>query len=212
MPGSMIKVVGIILLGIACWLVPPFRIVPLEQARSERQQAVFNAAEFAKSFWTNRLVVSLDQAVDASEVLKALADDPKPARDQFGRRVGMGGTYFFFLHGIGTVVSMQSKGVGVSVHGPEGQADVLLPTGLIFGNAVRDGTGLLDVSDFPNSQNFNQLSTELNRMVETQVIPKLTEETEVGRQVEFVGCAEVSEEGGNVIPLTVIPVFVKVDD
>ena len=32
---------------------------------------------------------------------------------------------------------------------------MLIETGHIFGNAVRDGTGLLDVNDYPNSQEFN---------------------------------------------------------
>lgn len=203
--------VGIIGLVVLCWFFPPFRIVSLEEARSAQRQAAFNAAEFAEDFWTNRLLPSLDRAADASEVLKTLAQDPKAATERFGRRVGMGGASFFFLRGTGTVVSVERKGVGVSLHGSESGTDVLLPTGLIFGNAVRDSAGLIDVSDFPNSQHLNELSTELNRIVETRVIPGLKEEAEVGRRVEFVGCAEVAEESGNARPLTVIPVFVNVE-
>lgn len=45
-----------------------------------------------------------------------------------------------------------------------------LETGPVFGNVLRDGTGLLDVNDFPNSQDFNALSSEINRRVEEQVL------------------------------------------
>ena len=89
--------------------------------------------------------------------------------------------------------------------------DILLPTGLLFGNAVRDGTGLLDASTFPNSQNFNDLSAELNHIIETTLLPELREQAKVGAKISFAGCAEIAEEDADVKPLKVIPVLVKVE-
>lgn len=82
-------------------------------------------------------------------------------RPQSGRTLGLSSSTLFFLRGSGHVVSVSKKGVAFALKDGGDTADILLPTGLLFGNAVRDGTGLLDASAFPNSQNCNDLSTEL---------------------------------------------------
>ena len=94
---------------------------------------------------------------------------------------------------------------------PLSQPDVVLRAGLLFGNAARDATGLLDSSDFENSQQFNDISAELNRHIELHVIPILKEKAVVGRQVRFVGCAEVPDSADTVRPLTLIPLVVSID-
>ena len=78
--------------------------------------------------------------------------------------------------------------------------------GLVFGNALRDGTGLLNVNDYPNSQDFNAISEALNHIVETRVLPKLREQAKVGATISFAGCAEVDDESSDLKPLKVIPI------
>jgi predicted lipoprotein len=85
-----------------------------------------------------------------------------------------------------------------------------LQGGLLFGNTVRDGTGLLNVNDFPNSQDFNAISEALNHLVETRVQPKLREQAKVGSVVAFAGCAEVNDGSTDLRPLRVVPVSVEV--
>lgn len=201
--------VGIIAIGLVCWVFPLFHVVPLREAEAEKRQAAFNAAEFAKAFWDERLMKSLDKAADASIVVSEISN-PKKAREQFGRSVGLSEAYYFFLRGSGRVVSVTPKGIGVSLKETGDDAEVLLPTGLLFGNAVRDATGLLDASAFPNSQNFNDISTELNRIIETQILPALKEKAVIGRRIEFVGCAEVADEEKDLKPLCVIPIQAEV--
>jgi predicted lipoprotein len=76
---------------------------------------------------------------------------------------------------------------------------------------VRDGTGLLSVNDFPDSQDFNGISEALNHIIETRVQPKLREAAKVGVSVAFVGCAEVNEETADPRPLKVVPIQVDVE-
>ena len=84
-------------------------------------------------------------------------------------------------------------------------------TGLVFGNAVRDGTGLLNVNDYPNSQDFNDISAELNKLIETRVQPKLRERAKVGATIRFTGCAEVSDESTDLHLLKLIPIQAEVE-
>jgi predicted lipoprotein len=193
------------------WLFPLFHIMSLKQSQAAREQGEFNAAEFAKTFWNERLLPSLDRATDADKLMAAIDANPKKVREQYGRTVGISSSCFFFLRGSGRVVSATKKGVELTLKSEGTESDVLLPTGLLFGNTVRDATGLLDSSAFPNSQNFNDLSTELNRIVETRVLPELKSQAVIGRRVQFVGCAEVADEDKDLKPLVVIPVSVKVE-
>lgn len=194
--------------GVVFWLMPPFRIVRLDQARQQQDQGVFDAAAFAGKFWTNQLMTSPDGAHDASTLLHALEQDPAAARERYGHTVGLSSAAYYFLKGTGTVVSVERSHVGVSLETGKATPDILLQTGLVFGNSVRDATGLLDVSQFANSQQFNAIAAELNALVESQVIPGIRSNAAPGRVVRFVGCAEVVEDAAQVRPLKVVPVQV----
>jgi predicted lipoprotein len=203
---SIAAVAGVALVS---WAFPPFRIVRLDQARGSKEQANFNAAEFAEKFWDEQLKPALPGAADARSVLGAIDENFQAAREKYGRTVGISNSYYVFVQGTGRVVNVDSRGVSLAIREGSDGPDVVLPTGMVFGNTVRDATGLLDMDRFPNSQHFNDLSTELNRIVETRVLPRLRDRAEVGRKVRFVGCAEVSRGAARRKPLKVVPVSVE---
>jgi predicted lipoprotein len=211
MKRAVLAVVALALLAGVFRFVPLFHLVPLKQEQGRQAAAEFNATNFATAFWNDKLLKSLDRAADAGQVLAALAADPQKARTQFGRTLGISSSTLFFMRGTGRIVSVTKKGVALTLKDDGDTADILLPTGLLFGNTVRDGTGLMDASAFPNSQNFNDLSTELNHIVETTLLPKLHEQAKVGVKISFAGCAEVADEDADVKPLLVIPVSVKLE-
>jgi len=206
-PGLVI----ILLVAGWCLLFPPFHLVRLQAARDAGGQLAFNAPVFVQQFWTNQLLKSLDRAADAHAVLTALAQDAPGAKRRYGQTLGLSSSTCFFLQGVGTVVSVEAPGVGVALNGPDHPAEVLLQTGLIFGNTVRDATGLLDVNGFPNSQDFNAISAELNHCVETQVIPGLKANAALGRRVRFVGCSEIAADAPCPKPLKLVPIHAVIE-
>ena len=194
--------------GLVCWLVPPFHLVPLQQAQKNEAQKVFDPATYAQKFWCERLLPNSAQAADAAAVVTALTQDSAAAAKKYGRTVGLSDTVFYFLGGTGVVVSADAKGVALSLVGPNQPADVLLKTGLVFGDTVRDATGLLDVNEFANSQDFNAVSTELNHLVETTIVPEL-KKARAGDRLHFVAAAEVEADSDFKKPLKAIPLAVK---
>jgi predicted lipoprotein len=202
----------LLLLGYLFWCFPLFHVVRIDQLENPQHESAFSAAEFAKTFWSGQLTPSLNQAPDAVMLLADLRASPKAARAKFGRKVGVSRTRLVVLRGKGTIVTIDKKGVGVALRGETKEADIVLQTGLLFGNTVRDATGLLDASNYPDSRQFNEISTELNRIVEARVAPILKEKAIVGRQIHFAGCAEIADEGELVKPLTIIPLDVRVEE
>jgi predicted lipoprotein len=207
-------VIGLVALVAAagfCWIFPPFHIRSLTQVRVARASLHFSATDFADRFWKEQLLPSLDRAAEAGKVLAAIAGNPQKAQEQFGRSVGISSSYYFFVRGTGRVITVDDAGVGLSLKGESNAVDVLVPLGLVFGNAVRDGTGLLDASAFPNSQEFNDISAGLNHIVETQVMPELQRIAAPGKRVQFAGCVEVADADTDLKPLKLVPVFVKLE-
>jgi predicted lipoprotein len=131
------------------------------------------------------------------------------AKKKFSRSVGLSESYYYFLRGEGKIISISDDEISLAVAQNSTNAEIVLETGLIFGDAIRDGTGLLNVNDYPNSQDFNDISSALNHIVETRVLPKLREQAKIGAKISFVGCAEVDDESTDLKPLKVIPIQIE---
>jgi predicted lipoprotein len=192
-----------------CRVFPPLHIRSLTQVRAARASTRFEATEFVDTFWKERLLKSLDRAAEAREVLAVISADRQKVRERFGRTVGISSSYCLFLRGSGRVVSVDEDRIGLAVNGEGKEADVVVPLGLVFGNAVRDGTGLLDASAFPDSQDFNDISAGLNHLVETRVLPEWQRIATAGRRVRFAGCVDVADEDQDLKPLKLVPILVE---
>ena len=190
------------------WRFPLFHIVRLDEATIVNQRDKLSAAELAESFWNERLLPSLVESADAAVLLAALREDPRRAVGRYGRSVGISRVRLVCVRGAGTVVSIDKQGVGISLENPRGSSEIVLHTGLLFGNTVRDATGLLDASEFSDSRDFNETSTELNRIVERRVIAELKERSKVGNPIKFYACGQLLPDSGSVIPLRLIPLKV----
>ena len=197
---------GIALTAVLCWQFPLFHVATLKSATAEKAAATFNAPQFADAFWTGQLLPALAKAVKADDLVAAIQANPAAAKKQFSRRLGLSEGYFYFLRGAGKVVAVSDDEILLAVTAGGTNAEVSLSAGLIFGNALRDGTGLLNANDYPNSQDYNDLSAALNHLVETRVLPQLKTQAKVGARISFVGCAEVDDEATDLKPLKVIPI------
>jgi predicted lipoprotein len=197
--------------ALVAWFFPLFHVVRIEQAAANAAQQEFNAAKFAEAFWNERLVPALDKAVDVEALLKALRENPTEARKQYGRTLGVSRQTVYLVQGSGTIVTVDKKAIGVALTQNVAEADIALQLGPLFGNAIRDVTGLIRPGDFPNSQHFNDLAAELNRLAETKVMTPLAADAKVGRLVQVIGCVELANDDEPDKPLPVIPVQVQFD-
>ena len=187
---------GVLLVaGLLLWAFPPFHVVKSSQSHGVKADnnagAPFDAAAAATRIWTKDFPAAADKAGDLLQLARAVQSNPTLARTQHGRQSGLGATYYF-ARGKGRVLSREGSRVRVALD----DANTLvieLRLGPVFGNTVRDGSGLLNVNSFPGLQEFNALSGELNTLVETQILPALREKALPGTSISFTGCAEAPE-------------------
>lgn len=197
-------IAGAILAALLCRL-PLFHIVRLDR---QPMAGEVNLPVVAEKFWTEQLPAA--PAADASLVAARLQQNAAAAIKEFARPVGLGGTAYFVLRGQGRVIARTRDTIQLALAGAANAPVVELQIGAIFGNLVRDATGLLDVNQFSSEQDFNGLAAELNRLVEVRVLPALRERAVVGVEVGFIGCAEARAGivGGPL--LTIVPIQAEV--
>lgn len=187
-----------------CWR-PLFRVVPLQAARQPTTGAAFDAEVFGEKFWREQLLATDRMAHDAGRLMATLRLDSSAAVE-LGRRLGLSRAVCFVVAGVGRITELGPEAVRLALDGEDGAGSIVIEAGPLFGNALRDGTGLLDVSAFPNSQDFNAISSALNRRVETEVLPGLRAKAARGARLRFLGCAEVDDPAAWTPPLRVVPV------
>jgi len=173
----------------------------LETKRAEERALRFDPTQYARDFWSQRLGSALETALSAEQMINLFNKDMETAISK-GQTLGQSRVHAYLLKGEGRIVSQDKNGLRVSVAGPDAIPEILICTGsYISGNAVRDASGLVDVSAFSDTMKFNRISSEINKIVVQEVIrPFLEQGPRVGMVVRFVGAAEVAEEATQDVP------------
>jgi predicted lipoprotein len=168
----------------------------LENIREQRRRETFNAAEYARDFWDNQLFSVLDKAVDVKELIELFNTNMNEAIRKYGKAPGVSRTYAYLIKGNGEILKIGKDFLEVSIREPRTNPDIRISSGFyIPGNAVRDASGLIDVSEFSDTMKFNEISSEINKIVVKEVImPFLEKKPKVGNTIRFFGATQVAQD------------------
>ncbi len=168
---------------------------------------VFTVEEYVADLWTNQLPDVFSDAVELSYLMGLLNDNPEAAFDRYSNKLGISNTYYFYVSGSGTVDDIDETVVYVTVNG---NIPVELETVYVFGNAIRDASGIVDINEFLNMMDFNMVSVHLNRKVKSEVIDPFRREVQPGDVVSFIGATEINRPEGVPERLNIIPVQIDI--
>ena len=188
----------------------------LKAVREQRRRETFNAAQYAEDFWLNQLPSVLDEAVDVKELIELFNTNMDQAIERYGKVPGVSRVYAYLLKGEGTILSIDTDGLKVSVKEPRTNPDVVIETGFyIPGNAVRDASGLVDVSKFSDTMKFNEIGSEINKIIVRDVIrPLAANKPAVGGTIKFFGATRISQdaaEEGLLQSVRIIPIKLELE-
>lgn len=188
----------------------------LKEVREQRRREAFNSVQYAEDFWLNELPDVLDEAVDVKELIGLFRTNMPEAIDRYGKAPGVSSIYAYLVKGEGSILLVDGDGLKVSVMEPHSNPDIVIETGLyIPGNAVRDASGLIDVSSFSDTMKFNEIGSEINKIIVKDVIrPFLDKSPVIGATVRFLGAAQVSEdavEDDGLNTLRVVPIRLEIE-
>lgn len=167
----------------------------------------FDAGAYARSFWTTKLLpltAKPNQSIpDLSGLITSLKADPAKPFDTYSHALGIGNIRYFLVQGEGSLTAIGPTDITVSLAGGN---DVKLATEYIFGNAVRDASGLIQITEFSNTVDLNNVSEQLNEIVRKQVVPGLKATAKIGNKVQFVGAIELNQAHLHLEKMEVIPI------
>jgi predicted lipoprotein len=201
------KIIGYFLLicmaGLLAYKAVYFK--KLDQVKLNTQQNA-KPADFAQAFWLNKFTPYLDSAIEVTSFLKSVQENSTIAFQKYSHSQGIGNASYFLLKGEGIVKKINEHTIELAVKSGVEEITILLNTGIYFGNAVRDVTGLISMSDFNNTIDYNDASAQLNKIVQTQIVLPLKKSAAMGASIQFVGCAEINKEKINTNEITLLPV------
>ena len=181
-------------------------IKDLNEVKAAAAAGKFNAAEYAQKFWQEKLTPGLTKAVDLPELLQNLQANPDEAFKTHGHALGIGNLKYFLVKGTGQITAISENDVTVTLQPATNDSNIRLQTEFVYGNAIRDALGVINMNDFDNTMDMNNVSAEINKKIRTEIIPPFKAQAKTGNQVQFIGAIELNQAHLRLQEIEIIPV------
>lgn len=125
---------------------------------------------------------------------------------QYGNRLGIGNSAYLMAKIEGTVVALSKEELQIK------SADGALYTiglNFIFGNAIRDASKLVKLTDYKKTAEFNALSEALNAQIREIEIPKAVSNLKVGENVVAKVAFKLGKQDTDLTKLSFLPVTIS---
>jgi len=197
-------IIGSIIAGIVIFNSLYFR--PLDEKLRDGSKVSFDAKSFVDSIWTTELLVVYDSATEIATLIDELKINSQSTFEQKAQSLGIGNIGYFKVKGEGTVLSVNENNVLLQV----ANKTIEIETEFIFGNAVRDASGLIKVSDYDETSDFNSISESINDKIRKEVVPDFRAKVKKNDKVSFKGALELNKAHLHLIQPEVVPVFIQI--
>ena len=170
----------------------------------------FDAVAFSKKLWEEKLPTKLGSAVELATFIKTTQSNPADAFSKYTNALGIGNYRYALIKTEGIVTNINDDDIALQTKMGDSLMIVKLATEFIYGNGIRDASGLVDVKDFPNTMDLNNISEELNKMVRKTVLPLFKAAVKKGDKVIVTGAIEIHKEHVKWSELEIIPVQLQI--
>jgi predicted lipoprotein len=178
----------------------------LDEVKNAGASTAFDADKYARKFWENKLIPQLDSAVDLKKLIAALRADPQNAFRNYSHALDIGNTRYFLVQGEGIIQSVSDDAVRIAGNNDYAGTGISIATEFVYGNAIRDASGLIQLNEFTNTTEFNSISESINSIVRKEVLPAFKQMAGVGNQIKFWGAVELNQAHLKLDSVEVVPI------
>ncbi|MEZ4883987.1 MAG: DUF2291 domain-containing protein [Chitinophagales bacterium] len=179
---------------------------PLDEKLAEGKEVKFDAKSYVEGIWVKDLLSVYNSSTDITTLINQLQKDPNTTFKQEAQALGIGNIGYFKVKGEGTVLEVNENNVLLQV----GELPVEIETEFIFGNAVRDASGLIKINDYDQTSDFNSISESINDKIRQKIIPDFRAKVKKGNTVKFEGALELNKAHLNLNKPEIIPVSIQI--
>jgi predicted lipoprotein len=180
----------------------------LSEVRAGVAVGKISTEKYTRNFWDKKLIPSLNKAIGINELIQLLKADPEKAFKEHAHALGIGNLQYFMIKGEGQVSAINENDVELKINGAQGQ-NARVAVEYVYGNAVRDASGLLNMNEFDNTAEFNDVSAGINKIIRNEVLPSFKKDVAVNDKVQFVGAIELNRKFLNLNDIEITPVQLK---
>lgn len=187
-----------------------FYIKKLSDVKAASVAGKFDAEKYSATFWKQKLIPDLGKAIDINRLTNLLKSNPGNTFDTYSHALGIGNLKYFLVKGEGKITSVDDNDVSALIKTTTGQNAIKIATEFVYGNAVRDASGLINMNDFDNTMDFNNISAGINKIIRTKVLPAFKADAKTGEVVQFVGAIELNQKHLDLNDIEVTPIDLKI--
>lgn len=166
----------------------------------------FDAAAYAKGLYA-KLPGITEKAITFDQLVNEVNADKAKAFADYGHALAIGSTRFFMVKGSGVVKQINESDVALTT---TGNNNLRIATEFVFGNAVRDASGQVNLNDFTNTVDLSNISSEVDRVIRAEVLPPFKSAVKKGDTVDFTGAVELNQEHLNLDDVELMPVSLNI--
>ena len=147
-------------------------------------------------------IINSKKTIDLAYLLTLVKSNPELAFKKHGNRLGIGNSAYFMVKGTGKIIAIND---GIYTISDPKNGTILIDTKYIFGNALRDASGLVKLTDFKTNDDFNKVSEAINTLVREKIIPKAIQKLKNDDLISYTGAIKLSKKQKIFLDLLVIP-------
>ena len=170
----------------------------------------FDAPAFVQQLWDDKLPARLDSAISLDALQTAIKANPGAAFDTYFNSMSIGNIRYGLVKLTGKVVAVNDDEVTVVAGNSNDLLTVKIATEYVYGNAIRDASRLVDIRNFVNTTDLNNISEELNKKVRNVVLPPFKATVKKDDTITCTGALELNEAHYSLNDLEIIPVQCKI--
>lgn len=180
---------------------------PLHEVKASADEKKFNVEAFSKDLMDHKMPSVA--AINIDIFFNRLKNDFERLMEEQGRQLGVSDQRYFMVEGKGVIITVEEENMLIQI-GEEKEIELRIATDFIFGNTLRDASGLVSISDYANTMDFNNISVEMNKLVRQDIILPMLDQVQPGSKVIFKGATKINIKEPSLKDLRVIPVQLKI--
>jgi predicted lipoprotein len=169
----------------------------------------FDAKTYTAALWKNKMPAVIDAATEFDQLLLAIEKDPQLAFEKNTHALAIGNYRYAMVKMSGIVVAVHEDDFIIETFIGGNKKQLLVTTEFIYGSAVRDASGLIDIKDFTSASDLNSIAEALNVTVKKTVIEPARKNLVTGVKLNLVAAVELNKENIVLDQLVLLPVQIK---
>ncbi|WP_304198588.1 DUF2291 domain-containing protein [Flavobacterium alvei] len=195
-------VLGILIVAILGYKSVYFK--KLDEVKNAQKEN-FNFKAYADSIYYKGILKN-NNTISFNDLIASMKSNSEKAFKEHGNRLGIGNSAFFMIHSTGKIIDIKD---GIYSIADEKNGIIYIDTKYIFGNAIRDASGLVKLTDFKTNSQFNKVSESLNDIIRDKVIPQVIKSVKIGDSISFTGAIKLSKKQNLFKDIIVTPSQIK---